>query len=215
MRTAVLLADDHQLFRDALRVMLEKEPTIAVVAETGDGLEVVSLAQKARPDVVCMDINLPGMNGIETTRHLLACCPSIKVIGLSAFSDQRYISEMLGAGASGYITKAAAGEQLLLAIKAVLLGQKYLCPDASDTISRAQPERNATANTPPASTLGARERQVLQLVAEGHTSVQIAAQLQMAPSTVEVHRRNIMRKLDLHSVAELTKYAIRNGLTAG
>jgi len=215
MRTPVLLADDHQLFRDALRVMLEKEPTIEVVAETGDGLEVVSLAQKMNPDVVCMDISMPGMNGIETTRRLLASCPNIKVIGLSAFSDQRYIAEMLEAGASGYITKAAAGEQLVLAIKAVLLGQKYLCPDATSAMTRSLPAGQDGRNAPPASSLGARERQVLQLVAEGHTSAQIAVHLQMAPSTVEVHRRNIMRKLDLHSVAELTKYAVRHGLTAG
>lgn len=211
----VLLADDHQLFRDALRVMLEKEPTIQVVAETGDGLEVVNLAEKMSPDVVCMDISMPGMNGIETTRRLLTSCPTVKVIGLSAFSDQRYIIEMLNAGASGYITKAAAGDQLLRAIKAVLVGQKYLCPDAATAMARALPDRNDTPNAAPASSLGARERQVLQLVAEGHTSAQIAGHLQMAPSTVEVHRRNIMRKLDLHSVADLTKYAIRHGLTAG
>jgi DNA-binding NarL/FixJ family response regulator len=213
-RVRILLADDHQLFRDALRVMLEKEPTIQVVAETGDGLEVVTLTQTILPDVVCMDISMPGMNGIETTRRLQSSCPEIKVIGLSAFSDQRYIFEMLEAGASGYITKAAAGEQLLRAIKAVLLGQKYLCPDATTAMSRALPDKSDSPNATLVSSLGARERQVLQLVAEGHTSVQIAAHLQMAPSTVEVHRRNIMRKLDLHSVADLTKYAIRHGLTA-
>lgn len=211
----ILLADDHQLFRDALRVMLEREATIQVVAETGDGLSVVPLAQDSLPDIVCMDISMPGMNGIETTRLLLASCPQIKVIGLSAFSDQRYIVEMLDAGATGYITKAAAGEQLLLAIRAVLAGRKYLCPDATTTMNRALNDRNKAPPATPVSGLSARERQVLQLVAEGHTSGQIACLLEMAPSTVEVHRRNIMRKLDLHSVADLTKYAIRNGLTAG
>ena len=215
MGVRILLADDHQLFRDALHVMLEKETSIQVVAETGDGLEVVDLSQKTLPDVVCMDISMPGMNGIETTRRLLANCPDIKVIGLSAFTDQRYICEMLDAGASGYITKAAAGEQLLRAIRTVLQGQKYLCPDAATALSRTQPEKPNPSNTAPTSSLGPRERQVLQLVAEGHTSTQIAGHLQMAPSTVEVHRRNIMRKLGLHSVADLTKYAIRNGLTAG
>ena len=215
MSVRVLLADDHQLFRDALRVMLEKELTIRVVAETGDGLEVIALAREMMPDVVCMDISMPGMNGIETTRRLLAACPEIRVIGLSAFSDQRYIVEMLEAGALGYITKAAAGDQLLRAIKTVLRGQKYLCPDASSAMARALPEKSEAANSATVRSLGARERQVLQLVAEGHTSGQIASHLQMAPSTVEVHRRNIMRKLDLHSVADLTKYAIRHGLTAG
>lgn len=210
----ILLADDHQLFREALRVMLEKEPAIQVVAETGDGLAVVGLAQECLPDVVCLDISMPGMNGIETTRRLRASCPTTHVIGLSAFSDHCYIAEMLDAGASGYITKAAAGEQLLQAIGSVLRGQKYLCPDATTAMSRTLTARSESPTDVPAGSLGARERQVLQLVAEGHTSVQIASRLQMAPSTVEVHRRNIMRKLDLHSVADLTKYAIRNGLTA-
>lgn len=212
MNVRVLLADDHQLFREALRVMLEKDCTIRVVAETGDGLQVLPLAQQLSPDIVCMDISMPGMNGIETTRRLRTACPNIKIIGLSAFSDQRYILEMLNAGACGYVTKAAAGEQLLQAIATVLQEQKYLCPDATTAISRAQPELGESAGQ--ADRLGPRERQVLQLVAEGHTSAQIAGHLQMAPSTVEVHRRNIMRKLNLHNVADLTKYAIRAGLTS-
>ncbi|HLO62228.1 MAG TPA: response regulator transcription factor [Azonexus sp.] len=212
MKVRVLLADDHQLFREALRVMLEKEPSIRVVAETGDGLQVLPLAQNLSPDVICMDISMPGMNGIETTRRLRTACPDIKIIGLSAFSDQRYIFEMLNAGAAGYVTKAAAGDQLLQAITAVRQDQKFLCPDASTAISRTQPDLGDSAGQ--ADRLGPRERQVLQLVAEGHTSAQIAGHLQMAPSTVEVHRRNIMRKLNLHNVADLTKYAIRAGLTS-
>lgn len=211
----VLLADDHQLFRDALRIMLENENNIQVVAETGEGLKVVDLALESRPDVVCMDISMPGMNGIETTRRLLAICPTVKVIGLSAFSDQRYILEMLNAGALGYITKAAAGSQLMLAIRAVLLGRQFLCPDAAGAMARAQPPNAGLAREPASQCLSSRERQVLQLVAEGHTSVQIASHLSMATATVEVHRRNIMRKLDLHSIADLTKFAIRNGLTTG
>lgn len=214
-KTRILLADDHQLFRDALRAMLEKEPAIQVVAETGDGLQVVTLARETRPDVVCMDISMPGMNGIETTRRLQAICPDIKVIALSAFSDQLYISEMLKAGASGYITKAAAGDQLLLAIKAVQLGQKYLCPDASAALLHVQSERHGELKGAANNKLGAREQQVLQLLAEGHTPSQIAGHLQMSPSTVEVHRRNIMRKLDLHSMADLTEYLQQNGLKAG
>ena len=210
MKVRILLADDHQLFRDALRVMLEKDAEIHVAAETGNGLDVVSLARDIQPDVVCMDISMPGMNGIEITRRLQASCPEVKVIGLSAFSDQRYIFEMLKAGASGYITKAAAGDQLLLAIRAVLLGQQYLCPEASAAMLHIQPEAPATN---PASNLGPRERQVLQLLAEGYASSEIGGRLQMAPSTVEVHRRNIMRKLDLHSLAELTEYAVQQGMT--
>jgi two-component system NarL family response regulator len=206
----IMLADDHQLFRDALRAMLEKVPSIRVVAETGDGLQVVTLAREILPDVVCMDISMPGVNGIETTRRMQASCPQIKVIGLSAFSDQRYILEMLNAGAAGYITKASAGDQLLLAIKTVLLGQKYLCPDASAAMLHGQAEAAPT----PASSLGVRERQVLQLLVKNYSSAEIGGHLQMAPSTVEVHRRNIMRKLDLHSAAELTAYAVQHALLA-
>lgn len=211
MKVRILLADDHQLFRDALRVMLEKDPSIHVAAETGNGLDVVALARDIQPDVVCMDISMPGMNGIEITRRLQANCPAVKVIGLSAFSDQRYIFEMLQAGAAGYITKAAAGDQLLLAIRAVLLGQQYLCPEAGAAMCHIQPETPASN---PASNLGPRERQVLQLLAEGYASSEIGGRLQMAPSTVEVHRRNIMRKLDLHTLAELTEYAIQQGMTS-
>jgi DNA-binding NarL/FixJ family response regulator len=214
MKTSILLADDHQLFREALRSMLEKETTMQVVAEAGDGLEVIKLAREMRPDVVCMDISMPGMNGIETTRRLIAICPDVKIIGLSAFCDQRYVLEMLDAGAVGYVTKAAAGDELLRAIKAVQQGQNYLCPDAAATVTRSLLDKNPRQEPNGAASLGARERQVLQLVAEGHTSAQISVHLHIAPSTVDVHRRNIMRKLDLHSVADLTKFAIRYGLTS-
>ncbi len=215
MKLRILLADDHQLFRDGLRIMLENETTMLVVAETGDGLAVVKLARKTRPDVVCMDINMPGMNGIDTTRRLIAACPEVKVIGLSAFVDQRYVIEMLDAGASGYVTKASASDQLLRAIKAVQNGQKYCCPVAAAAMAHSLSGKNGQEKLGGAASLGARERQVLQLVAEGHSSTQISALLHIAPSTVEVHRRNIMRKLDLHSVAELTKLAVRYGLTSG
>lgn len=214
MMVRILLADDHQLFREALRMMLENESTMKVVAETGDGLEVVKLARATHPDVVCMDIGLPGMNGIETTRRLIAACPEVKVIGLSAFYDQRYVVEMLDAGATGYVTKAAASAELLRAVKAVQLGQKYLCPDAAAAVTPGLPGHDGQQEAGGAASLGARERQVLQLIAEGHSSPQISVRLHIAPSTVDVHRRNIMRKLDLHSVADLTRFAIRNGLTS-
>ena len=214
MKVRVLLADDHQLFREALCMMLENEATMEVVAQTGDGLEVVKLARETHPDIACMDIGLPGMNGIDTTRRLLAACPDVKVIGLSAFYDQRYVVDMLDAGASGYVTKAAAGAELLRAISAVQLGQKYLCPDAAAVVTPGLTGHDGKQEAGGAASLGARERQVLQLIAEGHTSSQISVRLHIAPSTVDVHRRNIMRKLDLHSVADLTRFAIRNGLTS-
>jgi DNA-binding NarL/FixJ family response regulator len=210
----VLLADDHQLVRDALRLMLEMEPDIKVVAEASNGNDVPRLAREMNVDVVCMDIAMPGMNGIEATEKLLAVLPSVKVIGLSAYVDQRFILDMLQAGAVGYVTKADASEELLRAIRAVRRHQTYLCPAAAAAVTGAM-----RSNTPQGrfrnSHLGARERQVLQLVAEGNTSPRIAQILHIAPSTVEVHRRNLMRKLDLHNVAELTTYALSCGMVGG
>ncbi len=213
MTLRVVLADDHQMFRQALRAMLEKDADIEVVAEAGDGHELLRLAKQTQPDIVCMDVGMPGMNGIEATRQLLSSNPGIKVIGLSAFADQHFVMDMLNAGAMGYVTKAEAGDELLRAIRSVQVNRTYLCPDVAVNVAsalRTSSGRDASF----APRLGARERQVLQLIAEGHTSPQIADRLHLAASTVEVHRRNIMRKLDLHSVAELTKYAVRNGITS-
>jgi DNA-binding NarL/FixJ family response regulator len=207
----VLLADDHQLVRDALRLMLEMEPDIQVVAEASNGNDVPRLAREMKVDVVCMDIAMPGMNGIETTEKLMAVCPTVKVIGLSAYVDQRFILDMLQAGAVGYVTKADAGEELLRAIRAVRRQQTYLCPAAAAAVTGAM-RSNSPQGRFRSGHLGARERQVLQLVAEGNTSPRIAQILNIAPSTVEVHRRNLMRKLDLHNVAELTTYALSCGM---
>jgi DNA-binding NarL/FixJ family response regulator len=214
MKIRVLLADDHQLVRDALRLMLDMEPDIEVVGQAQNGTEVPLLARQLKADVVCMDISMPGMNGIETTARLLAASPNIKVIGLSAYIDQRFILDMLQAGATGYVTKADASNELLRAIRAVCRHQTYLCPAAAAAVTSAM-----TGNAPRShlrnGQLGARERQVLQLVAEGNTSTGIAKILHIAPSTVEVHRRNLMRKLNIHNVAELTGYAISCGLVGG
>jgi len=212
MKLRILLADDHQLFRDALRSMLNNTANLKVVAETGNGLDVIDLARATSPDIVCMDIGMPGMNGIETTRRLVAACPGIKVIALSAFSSQKYVMDMMSAGASAYVTKAGAAEELLRAIEAVQHERNYLCPDVARILAEALSGNSPDARL--AVQLSARERQVLQQVAEGCSSPQIAKQLHIAESTVEVHRRNIMRKLGIHSVAELTRYAIHIGLIA-
>ena len=214
MTLRVLLADDHQLLRDALRLLLQQQKDIEVVGHASDGNEVLRLARQTQPDVVCMDIGMPGMNGIEATEQLLAIRPNIKVIGLSAYADQRFILDMLKAGAAGYVTKTAAGDELLRAIRAVAREQTYLCSVAAAAVAGAMRSGEGQGRFP-GDELGRRERQVLQLVAEGHTSPEIADTLHIATSTVEVHRRNIMRKLNLHSVAELTKYAITCGLVEG
>jgi two-component system NarL family response regulator len=211
MKQRVLLADDHQLFREALRSLLEKDPQFEIVAETGDGIDVIRMARETVPDIVCMDVNMPGMNGIETTRQLKAAWPDVKVVALSAYCDQRYVLDMINAGALAYVTKAAASVELLRAIESVSGNRSYLCPDALDSV-RGVLSGGAEEKQFPQ--LSAREREVLQRVATGLTSVQIADQLHIATSTVEVHRRNIMRKLDLHNVADLTRYAIRSGIVA-
>lgn len=215
MKVRVLLADDHQLLREALRALLEKESTLEIVAETGDGFEVVNLARQTHAVIVCMDINMPGMNGIETTWRLLGVCPQIKVVAPSALTDQCYVFDMIDAGASAYVPKAAASDELLQAIRAVRSGKNYFCADAAGALMTALLVKNGKHEQTGAAGLGARERQMLQLVAEGHSSPHISALLHISPPTVEVHRRNFMRKLDLHSVAELTKLAVRYGLTSG
>jgi len=207
-KVRVLLADDHQMFREALCHLLQSQPDMHVVGQTGDGMQVLDLARKTDPQIVCMDISMPGMDGAEVTRMLRATLPQVMVVALSAYSDQPYVLDMLNAGASGYVTKAEASDELLRAIRTVLRGRIYLCPDVAGVVTGALVEKGGAAR--PTAVLGARERQVLKLVAEGCTSNQIADMLNIAPSTVEVHRRNIMRKLGRHSVAALTRYVVNN-----
>lgn len=214
MGQRILLADDHQIFREALHSLLDKESDIEVVAETGDGTEVQRLVKDNAVDIVCMDISMPGMNGVEATRRLMSNATPVKVIALSAYPDHRYVTDMMRAGASGYVTKGEAGTELLRAIRAVARNRTYLCPDVMEAASGALCGQDKEDSTRLPNHLGPRERQVLQLVAEGYSSSEIATRLHIAPSTVEVHRRNIMRKLDLHNVADLTRYSIRAGLVS-
>jgi DNA-binding NarL/FixJ family response regulator len=217
MSIAVLIADDHAMMREGLRSILEKAPEgdLRVVAEAPDGRTVLKLVGERRPDVVIMDVALPGLNGIETTRRLLAAHPRVRVIALSTHADKRFVMAMLEAGALGYVVKEAAGADLIRAIRSAMLNQVYLSPKVATGVAEsavALARRSDAELT--GSTLGGREREVLQLIAEGKTSKRIASTLSISVNTVEAHRRNIMRKLGLHSVAELTKYAIREGLTS-
>ena len=208
MKIRILIADDHQMLRELLRHVLSAEIDWLIVGETGDGLQVLSLIESVAPHVVCMDINLPGMNGIEVTRTILVKWPDVKVVALSAYTDQRHVLDMMNAGASAYVTKAEASTEVLSAIRAVLSGRVYLCPDVAGVVTNELLGRKGNARA--SAVLGERERQVLKLVAAGQTSSQIAKLLLIAVSTVEVHRRNIMRKLDRHSVAALTRYVVNN-----
>ncbi len=214
MSIRVVIADDHQILVAALRTMLASEGDIAVVGEAGDGAALLDLVADTVPDVVIMDIGMPGMNGIEATQHLSTERPEIRVIVLSGYSDKRFVLEALNAGAAGYVIKASAADELPRAIRAVTQGKTYLCPEvASAVVDLARSKQRPAVRGSPTH-LAPRERVVVRLIAEGKTSSEIAAQLHIAPSTVEVHRRNIMRKLGLHNIAEITRYAIREGLTA-
>lgn len=192
-------------------MMLDTDPAFEVISEVGDGREVLAFARQSLPDVVCMDVNMPGLNGIEATRGLLEALPGVKVIALSANVDKNSVTLMLEAGALAYVAKTGDGSELIRAIQAVQQNKTYLSPDVSAGMVNML--RSSPKGVGENETLGRRERQVLQLLAEGKTSPEIGACLHIAPCTVDVHRRNIMRKLDIHNVAELTKYAIRAGLT--
>lgn len=212
MSLRVLLVDDHTLFREALRALLAHVPGMAVVGEASDGTQVEALVNTLQPDVVVMDVSMPGLNGIEATRRLHARHPTLRVIALSAFVYKRFVLDMLHAGALGYLAKSAAGDELVRAIHQASQGKTYLCPEATAALAELATGQGTPTGTAPVKPLGPREKEVLSLLAEGHSSAQIAAALHIAPSTAETHRRNIMRKLGLHNLAALTKYAIREGL---
>jgi DNA-binding NarL/FixJ family response regulator len=213
MSTRILLADDHKIIRDGLRALLEKEPDMEVVGEAQDGLTTIKLAKKLLPNIVIMDIGMPDMNGIDATRQILTETRGIKVIALSMHSDRRFVLQMLKAGASGYLLKDSAFEELASAIKTVMAGQPYLSPKITDVVIKeyihALPKNEVSVFT----ALTVREREVLQLIAEGNATKQIASHLSVSVKTIETHRQQIMEKLNIHSIAELTKYAIREGLT--
>lgn len=208
----IMLVDDHTMMREALRTVLEQDKSMEVVAAVGDGETALRMAQELAPAVVVMDVAMPGMSGIETTRRLLARQPEIKVLALSTYLDRRIIQQMLDVGASGYIAKSAAGAELKQGIRNVAAGRSYLCSEVAALVADGLRERGGAAGKDDARVLSRREVQVATLLAEGKSAPDIAAELHIAPSTVDVHRRNLMRKLELHNVVELTRYAIRTGL---
>ena len=207
----ILLADDHQILRSGLRELIEKQPRFQVVAEAEQGRTAVQLCRRLSPDVVIMDISMPDLNGIEATRQILGDSPGTKVIILSVHSSQRFVAE---AGASGYLLKDCSFEDLVSAIFAVYAGETYLHPQIAtvvrDDYLRFLSKRDSSFS--PA--LSPREREVLQLIAEGKNTKEIAFSFNLSVKTVEAHRQRIMEKLNIHSVAALTKYAIREGLTS-
>ncbi len=214
MTIRILIADDHQIVREGLRNLLEREPDMRVVAEADDGRATVRMVREISPEVVIMDVAMPDLNGIEATRQILAEFPKIKVIALSMYADQRFVLNMLKAGASGYLLKDCAFEELARAIRLVMSHKTYLSPGVTDIVVKDYTSGGNSSGQPSVfSTLSPREREVLQLMAEGKSTSQIAGLLHVSVKTIETHRQQVMHKLDIHSVAELTKYALREGLT--
>jgi DNA-binding NarL/FixJ family response regulator len=207
---SVLLVEDHRLVREALRDALSKEPDIQVIGEAGDANTAFERTRSLRPDLVVLDIGLPDLNGIEAAAKLKEQAGvEPKIVALSAYTDRRFVTEILRAGASSYVTKSSAGTELVHAIRAVAAGQTYICPEVAGALVSAVRDGQEKAEAP---RLSRREREVLRLIAEGTRSPSIAEELHISLGTVEVHRRNIMRKLGMRTVAELTRYAVREGL---
>lgn len=218
----LILVDDHEVVRTGLKAYFSAQPGIVVVADVSNGAQAIELIEQMRPDLVVMDIGMPGMDGLETTRLLKARYPQVQVLALTVYDDKQHLFEMLAAGASGYLTKQAAAEELVTAVRFVASGQVYLQPalarwlldDYRRLLSDA-PKNRVSQNTEVGKDLdilSKRERQVLELVAEGMTNPQIGSQLGISPKTVARHRERIMSKLDMHTAADLVKFAIRTGL---
>jgi DNA-binding NarL/FixJ family response regulator len=211
MVARIVVVDDHRIMREGLCTLLEREPDIEVVGSADNGREAIRLVDELKPDVVIMDVAMREMNGVEATRQILVNHPATRVLGLSMHSDSRFIREMLRAGAAGYMLKDCATEELAAAIHSVLEGRLYMSSDVNDSVVKDYVDQLSTSVS---SVLTAREREVLQLVAEGGTTSEIADLLHVSVKTVESHRKQVMDKLSIRSVAGLTKYALREGLTA-
>jgi len=206
MSTSILLADDHAIFRQALQLLLENQPDFSVVGQAADGLEAISLAEQKRPDVLVLDLSMPGINSMDVIKKIKQHQPACQIIILSMHSEKEYVLKAMQNGASGYILKESSGESLVQGVRAVMAGEKYLCPRLAELAIKVflsqplPPETDYTALTH-------REREVLLLSADGASAAEIAQRLSISPRTVETHRANYMRKLGLHTQAELAKYA--------
>lgn len=214
MSIRIMIADDHEIVRNGLRSLIEKELDMEVIAEADNGRDAVRIALELAPEVVIMDIAMPDLNGIEAARQIIAALPRTKVIALSMHADKRYVMEMLKAGAAGYILKDNAYEELARAIRTALKNHTYLSPQVTATVIGDYVQLALSTTGSAFSLLSVREREVLQLLAEGNSTAQIAERLCISVKTVETYRQHIIEKLDIRSIAELTKYAIREGLTS-
>jgi two-component system, NarL family, response regulator NreC len=212
MTTTVMLADDHQIVRQGLRAILNAVPEFQLVGEASDGLEAVRLAERLRPDVLVLDLSMPGLDGLEVARQVTKRPPRPRVVVLSMYSDEAYVHKALQAGATAYVLKDAGAEQLVQAIRAAARGQRYFSPPLTADDVEAYLRRVENPAEDPKDALTSREREVLHLTVEGHSGTDIAERLFISPRTVETHRANLMRKLGVRNQKELVRFAIERGL---
>ncbi|MFB0556143.1 MAG: response regulator [Phycisphaerae bacterium] len=210
----ILIADDHGVVREGMKVLIDNQPDMEVVGEAEDGLMVTQLAKELSPDIVIMDISMPNLNGVEATRLILAENPQTRVIALSVHLDKHFVTQMLKAGASGYVLKSCLFDEVLRALRTVNRNEHYLSPKITDVVLDDYIHYMAIYNKSAEDHLTARERQIVQMLAEGQSTQLIASHLHISPKTADANRRQIMNKLGISSLAELTKYAIRKGLTS-
>lgn len=211
--TTIVLADDHQVLREALRLLLEMQPDFQVLAETGDGLEALKLVEALKPDILIADIMMPGLSGLEVARRTKRISSATKVIVLSMYEMEGYVVEALHAGAAGYVLKKSSSSELILAIRQILAGNLYLSPSLNERVIQTYLQRSPDIKSDdPYETLTLREREVFHLAAEGTSNPQIAERLSLSVRTVEMHRSNLMKKLGLVSQTDLVKYAVKRGL---
>jgi len=213
MKIKILLVDDHQILRDGIRSLVKGYDDMEVIGEAADGREALNMVEKLSPDIVIMDISMPDLNGIDATRMIINEAPDVKVIALSMHHDKQFVSEIFKAGASGYLIKDSAFDELEHAIRIVMSGQTYINPKIASLVVESLVNQSVTPNPKSFSLLTEREREVLQLIADGKSTKQIAVDLNVSSKTIESHRRQVMGKLNVRSVADLTKFAIREGLT--
>ena len=214
MSVRIVLADDHAIVLDGLHAVLEGELGLEVIGKVSDGRQAVRLSREQLPDIVVMDLTMPDMNGVEATRLITAERPTVKVLCLSMHADRGFVMAALDAGAAGYVLKDGAKKELLDAIRTVMMGQIYLSPAIAGMVVDAARSHSAGDDVPRLTRLSAREREVLELIAQGESTKAIAQRLNLSVKTVGTHRRNILGKLKLESIAALTKFAIREGLTS-
>jgi two-component system NarL family response regulator len=208
----VMLVDDHPLIREAIGHLIAGAPEFELIGEAADGTECLARIDELHPDILILDIAMPEMNGEQVARELRRHHPELKIIALSGYTDRQFVRAMTKAGAKGYVVKSASGRELIHALRAVASGKNYLSPEVTSAVMTLWEEAASSAGLSQPATLGKREKEVLKLIAEGQRSATIAAQMGIAVATVEAHRRNILRKLQLHNIADLTRYALRHGI---